>query len=287
MSKNLQMNTPLISVLMTAYNREKYIAEAIESVLASTYQDFELIIVDDCSKDSTVDIAKSYEAKDSRIKVYINETNLGDYPNRNKVASYASGKYLKYVDADDYIYPNGLEIIVNQMEAFPNASVGLFSLPQNIQKPFPILLSPRESYEYNYFGPGLFHKAPLSAIFRKDSFEEIGGFKPDRMVSDFEMWYRMAQRFNFLLIQDHIVWYREHDAQEVNSKSAFELIYTRIEKKYIIDNNSPLNLIQRKLILKRRIKMYLKQLVISIMKFEFRNALLSHQKILIYFGWKK
>ena len=59
---------PLVSVLMTAYNREKYIAEAIESVLASTYKNFELIIVDDCSKDKTVEIARRYAKKDQRIK---------------------------------------------------------------------------------------------------------------------------------------------------------------------------------------------------------------------------
>ena len=61
---------------MTSYNREKYIAQAIESVLASTYKDFELIIVDDCSKDNTVGIAKKYEELDSRVKVYVNEFNL-------------------------------------------------------------------------------------------------------------------------------------------------------------------------------------------------------------------
>src|SRR5664279_4015758 len=95
---------PLVSVLMTAYNREKYIAEAIESVLSSTYTNFELIIVDDGSKDNTVNIARRYELQDSRIKVYINTTNLGDYPNRNHAAGFAIGKYIKYIDADDAIY---------------------------------------------------------------------------------------------------------------------------------------------------------------------------------------
>ena len=90
------MGQALVSVLMTSFNRDKYIAEAIDSVLASTYQNWELIIVDDCSKDKTVEIAKSYEAKDNRIKVYVNKKNLGDYPNRNKAASYAKGKYIKY-----------------------------------------------------------------------------------------------------------------------------------------------------------------------------------------------
>ena len=279
--------TQIVSVLMTTYNREKYIDESIQSLLASTYRNFELIIVDDCSIDKTVEIARKYEALDHRIKVFINEKNLGDYPNRNRAASYANGKYLKYVDADDYIYPNGLEIIVNQMENNPEAAVGLFSLQQNIQKPFPILLYPKEAYEYNFFGQGLFHKAPLSAIIRKDAFDKIGGFKPDRMTSDFEMWHRMAQKYNFLLIHDHIVWYREHDAQEINSKSAFELIYTRIEKNYIIDNNSPLTSNQRKLILNRRINQHLKRLVISLVKFKFIDALLSQQRIMIYLGWKK
>lgn len=172
---------------MTAFNREKYIAEAIESILTSTFKDFELIIVDDCSKDATVEIARSYEELDQRVKVFVNDKNLGDYPNRNKAASYASGKYIKYVDADDYIYPNGLEIIVNQMEKFTDAAVGLFSLPQNIQKPFPILLSPREVYLYNFFGQGLFHKAPLSAIIRKDAFDQVGGFSLIRHAGDFDM----------------------------------------------------------------------------------------------------
>src|SRR6476646_10196463 len=93
----------LVSVLMTAYNREKYIAEAVESVLASTYTNFELIVVDDGSTDNTVTIAKSFEARDYRIKLYINEKNLGDYPNRNKAAGYASGEYIVFVDSDDWM----------------------------------------------------------------------------------------------------------------------------------------------------------------------------------------
>ena len=90
------MNSSLVSVLMTAYNRQQYIAEAIQSVIANTYQNWELIIVDDRSNGDTVAIAKKFAEKDNRIKVYINENNLGDYPNRNKAVSLAKGKYLKY-----------------------------------------------------------------------------------------------------------------------------------------------------------------------------------------------
>src|SRR5579875_2494307 len=132
----------LVSVLMNAYNREDYIAAAIESVLASIYPQLELIIVDDCSKDSTVAIAKSYEAKDARVKVYVNEKNLGDYPNRNKAASYAQGKYIKYLDSDDIMYPHCLEVMVSSMEQFPEAGFGLCA-KVDAQQPYPVMIAPR------------------------------------------------------------------------------------------------------------------------------------------------
>src|SRR5450631_4104476 len=115
----MQNETPLVSVLMTSYNHDEYIAEAIESVLNSTYTNFELIIVDDISKDNSVEIARSYELKDKRIRLFVNEKNLGDYPNRNRAASYAKGKYLKYVDCDDKLFDFSLQYCVQQMEKYP------------------------------------------------------------------------------------------------------------------------------------------------------------------------
>src|SRR5579862_7767811 len=155
---------PFVSVLMTAYNREKYVAEAIESVLKSSYKNFELIIVDDRSSDNTLAVAKKYEQNDSRVRIYLNEKNLGDYPNRNQAASYAQGKYLKYVDADDYIYPWGLELMVRMMEQHPEAGWGLCSLPQVVERPYPFVLDSREAFLHHYGGLEIFNKAPLSAI---------------------------------------------------------------------------------------------------------------------------
>ena len=265
-------NQPMVSVLMTAYNREKYIEEAIKSVLASTYTNFELIIVDDGSKDNTVEIAKAYAVKDARIKVYLNEQNLGDYPNRNKAASYATGKYLKYVDADDMIYPRGLEILVEMMEEFPEAGWGLCSLLQNISKPFPFMLQPHGAYHYNFKGPGLFHKAPLSSIIKRETFEAVGGFKNIRMAGDFEMWHRLAQKYNVVLMPDGIVWYREHDEQEINHRSQFATVYEKIKLTYLNDNNSPLKEETRtQLLAHQKINLY-KQIIINILKLKFRKV---------------
>ena len=126
---------PFLSVLMTSYNREQYIGEAIESVLASTYTNWELIIVDDGSKDKTVAIAHEYAAADSRIRVYINEQNLGDYKNRNKAASLATGEYIMYVDSDDKILKDGFERCIHAMQQFPEANFGM-QLHGEEQKPF-------------------------------------------------------------------------------------------------------------------------------------------------------
>lgn len=207
-------SNPLVSVLMTSYNREKYIGAAIESVLASTFENFELIILDDRSKDETVLIANTYATKDSRIKVFINEKNAGDYQNRNIAASHAKGKYLKYIDADDYIYPWGLEILVKMMEQFPSAGWGLCSLEQDEYKPFPFQLSPREAYEYEYFGPGIFHKAPLSSIIKRNVFESVRGFSGKQHLGDFELWHLLASDFPLLLMPHGIVWHRVHAEQQ-------------------------------------------------------------------------
>ena len=210
------MSKPLVSVLMTVYNREKYIAEAIQSVMDSTYQNWELIIVDDRSKDRSVEIAQEFEKKDSRIRIYVNEVNLGDYPNRNKAASYAQGKYLKYVDADDLIYPYGLEQLVFYMEQFPEAGYGLCSIPPDRNKKFPFDLTTTEAYERHYFSTPIFNRAPLSAIINRTKFEEVGGFSGKRMLGDFEMWHILSQRYSVVLMPQGIAWYRVHEEQEMS-----------------------------------------------------------------------
>jgi len=204
----------LVSILMTAYNREKYLAEAIESVLASTYSNFELIIVDDCSTDRTVDIAKGYAKNDERIKLYENEQNLGQFRNRNLAAEYAKGMYLKYLDSDDLLYPYGLEMLVAMMEEFPEAGYGLCSLDQDDERIFPYALGPKEAYERHFCKKELlFHKAPLSSIIRKDVFDKVGGFTNPNGEGDYEMWLNLSTIYSVVLMPGGIAWYRVHNEQ--------------------------------------------------------------------------
>ena len=208
------MSTPNVSVLMTAYNREKYIAEAIESVLASTFEDFELIIVDDVSKDRTVEIARQYET-DSRVQVHLNEKNLGDYPNRNRAAELAKGKYLKYVDSDDVIYPHGLEVMIRCMRQFPDAGLGLCRLEADTI-PYPFQRSSLEAYRQHFFGEHSLTNAPLSTIIGTEVFHKLGGFSGRRYVGDSEMWLQIAARYPIVEMMAGLTWWRSHGEQEFN-----------------------------------------------------------------------
>ena len=103
-------NAPKISVIVPMYNAEKYLSLCINSILAQTFKDFELILIDDCSTDKTLEVAKSFS--DSRIKLLQNEKNLGT-PGavRNVGIDAAHGEYLFFCDNDDVMLPNALEIL--------------------------------------------------------------------------------------------------------------------------------------------------------------------------------
>ena len=209
------MNKAIVSVLMTSYNREKYIAEAIESVMAQTFTEWELIIVDDQSKDATVSIAKDYAKKDSRIKVYIDNHNLGDYPNRNQAASYATGKYLKYLDADDLLYPHALEVMINAMERYPECSWGLMAPAPTGSQPYPFMLDKRSVWHRGIFnGWRIFGRSPLSLIFTKEIFDKVGGFSGKQHVGDYELIHILSCKSPMVAFEGGLAWYRIHDDQQ-------------------------------------------------------------------------
>jgi hypothetical protein len=223
----MQNSAPMVSVLMTAFNREKYIAEAIESVLSSTYSNFELIITDDCSRDRTVEIARSYAEKDARVKVFENEKNLGDYSNRNRAASHAKGKYIKYLDSDDVMYSYTLQIMVDYMEEFPEAGFGLSAVHDN--KPYPIAVDPKKAYLEHFFTWGHFDRAPGSSIIKRASFEKVGGFTGERMIGDFQLWLALGREFQMVKIPPNLTWNREHEGQE--SKADYAKLYEELREK--------------------------------------------------------
>jgi glycosyltransferase involved in cell wall biosynthesis len=235
------------------------------SVLNSTFNDWELIILDDFSSDNTYEIAKSFSDKDKRIKVFRNAKNLGDYPNRNKAASLAVGKYIKYLDADDMVYPYGLEYMVKYMESCPDADWGLTDINQDDNVMFPYMLINLEIYKSHYLTvKNIFSKAPSSLIIKNSFFQLTGGFIEFKGVCDTEYFYRIALSSKLLLMPYGFNWCRgetKESQSSINYRNlALHVMYDEIEAFYLRKTN--LNSEDFKCVInknrKRRLKNYIK-----------------------------
>ena len=241
---------PTVSVLLTSFNRQGFISETIESILRSDYKDFELIIVDDASTDKTLSIANEFAAKDARIQVYVNEQNLGDYPNRNKAASFAKGKYIKYVDSDDRIYPHTLTTMVEAMEKFPSAGFGFCDVKPADDKNYPVFFTGSQALQEHFFNKGFLLAGPSSSIIRRDCLESIGGFSGSRYVSDYEAWLKLCLRFDVVLLPPDLVNIRLHTGQELEvGKLAYYHLNYNLHKSFINNPEFPFSDKERKKLL--------------------------------------
>lgn len=258
---------PLVSVLMTAYNREQYIAEAIESVLASTYTKFELIIVDDYSTDNTVQIASSF-LKDTRVRVYVNGSNLQQFANRNKAAEYAQGKYLKYVDSDDILYSHSLEMMVHIMEANPECALGFCHYSGNSKFPIPHRYSQKEIVSEHYFEGGILFTGPIGTIIRRDAFETVGGFELFGMPSDNHFSLKIASKYPVVSMYRDLIWWRIHDGQAFSGATDDVNIFNNLKWNLdILTNmNCPLNEEDRLRVIKNFKIIFIRNLVNGVIR---------------------
>lgn len=102
-------DSPLVSIIMPLYNAEPYLVETFDSVLSQSYKNWELIVVEDCSSDASLRLAKEYENKDRRISVHPNEHNVGAAKSRNTGIEHVSGDFVAFMDADDAWLPDKLD----------------------------------------------------------------------------------------------------------------------------------------------------------------------------------
>jgi len=245
---------PLVSVLMVSFNHADFIVDAISSVLDSTYQNFELIVVDDCSKDDTYRIALAFTETDSRVKVYQNEVNIGDYPNRNKAASYASGVYLKYLDGDDMIYTDSLKIMVSAMERYRDAALGLQQFILDDVKPYPIFTTNSWALKTHFLERNVLGTGPSGAIIKTSVFLEAGGFSGEKFVGDSDLWIRIMYKYPLVLLQPSLVWWRIHPAQESKNEAKDKLMIIvryKLYKKFLQDPLLPMSEPEKAIALKK------------------------------------
>ena len=211
------MNTaPKISLIMSVYNGEDYLRDAIESVLNQTFRDFELIVINDCSTDSTGEILNRFAQLDERIKVHTNEVNLRLPLSLNKAIALAQGKYIARMDADDICLPERLEKQYEFMEN--NPKVALSSCRFMTLKNGVISSggcggkSDKESIKAlllvtnPILHPGIIAKA--------DAIRNLGYDKNFTCTEDMELWTRFVMAgYDIEIMPEYLMIYRLHDKQ--------------------------------------------------------------------------
>jgi glycosyltransferase involved in cell wall biosynthesis len=203
---------------MSAYNAEKYIGEAIESVLAQTFKDFEFIIIDDGSEDNSLAIAQDYQAKDSRIVIDSHE-NMGLGNSLNRAMKISKGEWIARMDADDIMLPNRLERQISYLQAHSEVDVAscwnyhINASGKYIGKlVFPNDLHTREDNK-RYLGENKpIHLLHPGVIMRKSVVLEAGGYKPIVPGQDIELWNRLLERNAVIVCMPEILMkYRIHN----------------------------------------------------------------------------
>lgn len=228
---------PTVSICLPVYNGERFLAESIESVLAQTYEDFELLIGNDRSKDKSWEIIEDYAKRDKRIKAWTNETNLGHYPNYNACIEQAQGKYIKLFAQDDIFKPEMIERMVDVMEKNPNVSLVATAriwideegrtipvqseLDVKMTRPFKkdtiipgveALISTLSECT-NWIGEPanqMFRSAHIGSAF-DTSFNQIG---------DMEYNYRLLEQGDYYFIADELCLFRKHASSWTKSNNA-------------------------------------------------------------------
>ena len=200
---------PIISVIIPVYNGEKTIRETIESVLKQTFNEFELIIVNDGSKDQTLEIVNSIQ--DSRIKVFSYQ-NAGLSASRNRGITQASGEYISFIDADDLWTPDKLESQLKALQENPQAAVA-YSWTDYIDETGRFLRQGSHvSVSGNAFANLLllnFLENGSNALIRKQALLEVGEFDESlSSAEDWDMWLRLALRYDFVVVRSPQVLYR-------------------------------------------------------------------------------
>jgi len=210
---------------MSVYNGEKYLREAVDSILGQTVRDFELIIVDDGSTDGTWAILQNYN--DPRIVLLYNEENVGLTRSLNKGLAVARGEYIARMDADDVSLPKRLEKQVAYLDA--NPEVGLLGTWIKIigerGERLSVLRKPIDPLFIKWsllFDNCLVHS---TVVYRRSLVEKLGGYNPIRYAQDYDLWSRMSLETQIVNLPEVLVRWRSHPAGISTQKLAQQISF--------------------------------------------------------------
>ncbi|WP_254568610.1 glycosyltransferase [Oscillatoria sp. HE19RPO] len=243
---------PTISVIIPAYNAEKTIQETIESVLNQTFQDFELIIINDGSTDKTLEIISNLS--DSRIKVF-SFPNSGAQKSRNRGISLATGEYLSFIDADDLWTPDKLEMQLKALKNNPEAGVA-YSWTDYIDESGQRLPGGQyfkiTNHVYERLLLGDFIGSGSNPLIRKEAFLAVGTFDESLVGGqDWEMWIRLASKYQFTVVKRPQILYRQSAHSWSVNLERQEKGYNQVIEKSLANAPEPIQKLRKQILANR------------------------------------
>ena len=201
-----ETENPKISVIVPVYNVERYLKKCIDSILAQTYQNFELILVDDGSEDNSGMICDSYKEKDNRIQV-IHKINGGLSDARNAGIEVACGEYLSFIDSDDWVHPDFLRVLYDNANVY-NADISVVNLHkeyddgriEKIEKIKEELLSKKDALK-NLYDAGIYMNVACNKLYKKSLFSDIK-YPVGKLHEDGFTTYKLLYKANSVFFSD-------------------------------------------------------------------------------------
>lgn len=211
----------LVSIIMPSYNTGKYIAESIKSVLAQTYKNWELIIVDDCSTDNTDSVVANF--KDERIIYLKNKKNSGAAISRNRALQEAKGKWIAFLDSDDLWLPQKLEKQISFMKknAYAFSYTNYVEIDETSKKNGVHVTGPKHITKqsmYNYCWPGC-----LTVMYDADvvGLIQIEDIKKN---NDYAMWLKICKKADCYLLDEYLAEYRRGRSGSISTHGYVGLV---------------------------------------------------------------
>jgi glycosyltransferase involved in cell wall biosynthesis len=204
------IDAPVISVVMSVYNGQKYLCESIDSILNQTYKNFGFIIINDGSEDNSLDILLGYQTRDNRVLI-VNQNNIGLTRSLNRGIKVAASEYIARQDADDISLPTRLEKQLNYMENYPQVAVigclGDFFNADGVLRTSRDPRYSRKGIKRHLASKNLFMHG--SAMIRKSCLEKVGFYREFfRHSQDYDLWLRLSQHFDIAILPEHLYQYR-------------------------------------------------------------------------------
>jgi glycosyltransferase involved in cell wall biosynthesis len=211
----MQPSQLLVSFIVPAYNVERYVERAVDSALAQTYPNIEVIVVDDGSTDGTWALLNRLYASDARVKL-IQQRNAGPSAARNHAVQHARGEYVHFLDADEFLLPTKVERSLALFRQQPETAVvyghGIPLQPDGVTE-IPMMLPPLPSgWVFCEWLTGTMaggtYGVTSSVMARREAVLEVGGFREDqRVAEDWDLWLRLAARYPFAALDEPLVYY--------------------------------------------------------------------------------